>query len=246
MHNTRRETNCSVIHTGLTELDDQIGGFHPGELVVIAARPGMGKTALGIQTAINVSKCKGKQVVYFSLDLSNEQLKKRIAKADATINASTIIINDTPGISVADMKTQCCGVEDLGLVVIDYLQLLNWQRRNEDRLRLIADTTHGIKIMAKELNVPIVCVSQLSGTLEKQEDKRPSLRDMTHSDYGVLVQDADVIIGLYRESYYHDDCENPCATEAIVLKNRHGETGTVLLQFLPECVAFISAAQQNE
>ncbi|MBQ3379908.1 MAG: DnaB-like helicase C-terminal domain-containing protein [Clostridia bacterium] len=236
----------SVIQTGLRELDDLIGGFYPGELVVIAARPGMGKTALGIQTAINASKCTGKKVVYFSLELSNEQLKKRIVKADAAFNASTIIISDSPGASVADMKILCCGMGDLGLVVIDYLQLLNRRQHDRDRPHKIAETSCGIKNMARELNVPVVCVSQLSGALEKRENKRPSLRGMTHSDYGALVQDADVIIGLYRESYYRDKCENPYTAEAIVLKNRYGEIGTVPLRFLPECVAFISAAQQSE
>lgn len=170
-------------------------------------------------------------------------MKKRIARADTAIDASTIIVNASPGISVADMKTQCCGIEDLGMVVIDYPQLLDLQRHDVNWMQKIAETTLGIKNMARELQVPVVCVSQLSGALEKREDKRPTLRDLTYSGSGPLVQDSDVFIVLNRESDYRDECDNPCAAKAIVLKNRHGEIGVVPLRFIPDNMAFTSAEQ---
>ena len=261
------------IPTGLTDLDNRILGLNNGELILIASRPGMGKTSIAMNIVMNAAKTTGKAVAVFSLEMSREQLVSRllsgearidnqkllkgnlnaeewrkIVTAAAAVSATNILIDDNPTLSVADMNAQCRRVSDLGLVVIDYLQLMQSsggkQNGSENRQQIVADMSRMLKIMAKELQVPVLCLSQLSRANEARSDKRPMLSDLRES--GAIEQDADVVIGLYREGYYNKECENPNAAEAIVLKNRKGETGTVNLLFLSEYTTYVSVDRKHE
>ena len=261
------------IPTGLTDLDNRILGLNKGELVLIASRPGMGKTSIAMNIVMNAAKTTGKAVAVFSLEMSREQLVsrqlsgearidnqkllkgnlnaeewRRIVTAASTVSATNILIDDNPTLSVADMNAQCRRVSNLGLVVVDYLQLMQSaggkQNSSDNRQQIVADMSRMLKIMAKELEVPVLCLSQLSRANEGRSDKRPMLSDLRES--GAIEQDADVVIGLYREGYYNKECENPNAAEAIVLKNRKGETGTVNLLFLSEYTTYVSLDRKHE
>ena len=261
------------IPTGLPDLDSRILGLNKGELVLIASRPGMGKTSIAMNIVMNAAKTTGKAVAVFSLEMSREQLVSRllsgearidnqkllkgslsaedwsrIVTAAATVSATNILIDDNPTLSVADMNAQCRRVQNLGLVVVDYLQLMQSaggrQNNSENRQQVVADMSRMLKIMAKELEVPVLCLSQLSRANESRADKRPMLSDLRES--GAIEQDADVVIGLYRESYYNKECENPNAAEAIVLKNRKGETGIVNLLFLSEYTTYVSVDHRHD
>ncbi len=259
--------------TGLVDLDSRILGLNKGELVLIASRPGMGKTSIAMNIVMNAAKASGKAVAVFSLEMSREQLVSRILSGEARVDnkkllkgnlsaeewrkivmaaavvgATNILVDDNPTLSVADMNAQCRRVQNLGLVVVDYLQLMQSaggkQNNAENRQQIVADMSRMLKIMAKELEVPVLCLSQLSRANEARSDKRPMLSDLRES--GAIEQDADVVIGLYREGYYNKECEDPSAAEAIVLKNRKGETGTVYLRFLSEFTTYVSADRKHE
>ena len=262
------------LSTGLPDLDRTILGLNKSELILIAARPGMGKTSIALNIALNAAMTLHKTVAMFSLEMSREQLVSRllsraalvpgqnlltgqlteqqwraIADAAQTLSATDIRIDDNPTLTVSDMNAQCRRVPNLDLVVIDYLQLMqsagsghSWS--NESRTQAVSDISRMMKIMAKELNVPVVCLSQLSRANESRTDKRPMLSDLRES--GAIEQDADVVIGLYRDGYYNKECENPNLAEAIVLKNRKGETGTVQLAWLPEYTSFGSVSKRDE
>lgn len=255
------------LSTGLNDLDRYILGLNKGELILIAARPGMGKTSIALNIAMNVAKKSGKTVAVFSLEMSREQLVsrllaseglvpsqnlltgqlnsdewKRIAAAAQVLSATDMRIDDNPMLSVSDMNAQCRRISNLGLVVIDYLQLMQSaggdgrKYAGENRQQVVSDISRMLKIMAKELNVPVICLSQLSRASEGRPNKRPMLSDLRES--GAIEQDADVVIGLYREGYYNAECEEPNVSEAIVLKNRKGQTGTVKLAWLAEYTTF--------
>ena len=262
------------LSTGLPDLDRTILGLNKSELILIAARPGMGKTSIALNIALNAAMTLHKTVAMFSLEMSREQLVSRllsraalvpgqnlltgqlteqqwraIADAAQTLSATDIRIDDNPTLTVSDMNAQCRRVPNLDLVVIDYLQLMqsagsghSWS--NESRTQAVSDISRMMKIMAKELNVPVVCLSQLSRANESRTDKRPMLSDLRES--GAIEQDADVVIGLYRDGYYNKECENPNLAEAIVLKTRKGETGTVQLAWLPEYTSFGSVSKRDE
>ena len=261
------------LSTGLVDLDRQILGLNEGELILIASRPGMGKTSIAMNIAMHAAKTSGKAVAVFNLEMSREQLAirmlsgeslvnsqkllkgslnqeewRRIVAAAGAISATKIMIDDNPSLSVADMNAQCRRVPDLGLVVVDYLQLMQSAGGKggggESRQQIVADISRMLKIMAKELAVPVLCMSQLSRANEARQDKRPMLSDLRES--GAIEQDADVVIGLYRDSYYNKDCENPNAAEAIVLKNRKGQIGTVDLMWLPDYTTYVSADKRYE
>jgi len=261
------------ISTGLVDLDARILGLNKGELVLVASRPGMGKTSIALNIALSAAKSSGMAIAIFSLEMSREQLVtrllageslvdtqkllkgtlnpeewRRIVTAAANISATNILIDDNPMLSVADMNAQCRRVRNLGLVVIDYLQLMQSaggkSSGGENRQQIVADMSRMLKIMAKELEVPVLCLSQLSRANEGRTDKRPMLSDLRES--GAIEQDADVVIGLYREGYYDKNCENPNAAEAIVLKNRKGETGTVPLMWLADYTTYVSADRYHE
>ena len=255
------------LSTGLNDLDRYILGLNKGELILIAARPGMGKTSIALNIAMNVAKKSGKTVAVFSLEMSREQLVsrllageglvpsqnlltgqlnsdewKRIAAAAQVLSATDMRIDDNPMLSVSDMNAQCRRISNLGLVVIDYPQLMqsaggdSRKYAGENRQQVVSDISRMLKIMAKELNVPVICLSQLSRASEGRPNKRPMLSDLRES--GAIEQDADVVIGLYREGYYNAECEEPNVSEAIVLKNRKGQTGTVKLAWLAEYTTF--------
>jgi len=259
--------------TGLVDLDNQILGLNKGELILVASRPGMGKTSIALNIALNATKSSGKAVAVFSLEMSREQLVTRLLSGEAlvdaqklqrgnlsteewrrvvtgaaSLSATNLLIDDNPTLSVADMNAQCRRVQNLGLVVVDYLQLMQSaggkSSSNENRQQIVADMSRMLKIMAKELEVPVLCLSQLSRASEARQDKRPMLSDLRES--GAIEQDADVVIGLYREGYYNKECEMPNAAEAIVLKNRKGQTGTVNLMWLPDYTSYVSVDRRHE
>ena len=259
--------------TGLVDLDNQILGLNKGELILVASRPGMGKTSIALNIAQHAAKASGKAVAIFSLEMSREQLVtrllsgeglveakklqrgnlsaeewRRIVTAAASLSATKILIDDNPTLTVADMNAQCRRVRDLGLVVIDYLQLMQSaggrQTSGENRQQIVADMSRMLKIMAKELEVPVLCLSQLSRAAEGRNDKRPVLSDLRES--GASEQDADVVIGLYREGYYNRECENPNDAEAIVLKNRKGQVGTVNLMWIPDYTSYVSVDRRHD
>jgi replicative DNA helicase len=241
--------------------------------VLIASRPGMGKTSIALNIALHVAKISRKTVAVFSLEMSREQLAirllageslvdsqklltgqlshaewQRIGSAASVISETDIMIDDNPSLSVAEMNSQCRRLDNLGLVVIDYLQLMQSagsgrSYAGENRTQAVSDISRMMKIMAKELNVPVICLSQLSRANETRTNKRPVLSDLRES--GAIEQDADIVIGLYRDGYYDRECPNPNEAEAIVLKNRHGELKTVPLMWLPEYTSYVSAERRH-
>ena len=261
------------LSTGLPDLDLAIAGLNKSDLLLVAARPGMGKTSFALNVLLHAGKFSGKSVVFFSLEMSREQLAMRlisnesfvelkklitgklneddwnkIAAASASLNQTQILIDDNPMLSVADMNAKCRRVDTLGLIVIDYLQLMTSAggtgRSGDNRQQVVSDISRALKIMAKELNVPVVCLSQLSRGPESRSDKRPMLSDLRES--GAIEQDADIVMFLYRDDYYNEDSENHNLAECIVAKNRHGETRTVELQWLPEYTTFSSVERRHE
>jgi len=261
------------LSTGLADVDRAIAGLNKSDLILIAARPGMGKTSMGLNILLHAGKFSGKSVVFFSLEMSREQLAMRlissesfvelkrlvtgnlseddwgkIAAASASLNKTNILIDDNPMLSVADMNAKCRRVDNLGLVVIDYLQLMTSAggsaRSGDNRQQIVSDISRALKIMAKELQVPVVCLSQLSRGPESRSDKRPMLSDLRES--GAIEQDADIVMFLYRDDYYNDDSDMHNQAECIVAKNRHGETGKVFLQWLPEFTTFSSIDTRHE
>ena len=257
------------ISTGLAGLDRLIYGLNKTDLVLIASRPGMGKTSFALNLALTAAKSEKKTVAFFSLEMSRDQLVTRLLSSQSLVdsqklmtgalddrdwedvfaaseilNRTDIRIDDNPMITPAEMKAKCRRLDHLGLIVIDYLQLMTTGgRRNENRVQEVSELSRSLKIMAKDLGVPVICLSQLSRANEKRENKRPMLSDLRES--GSIEQDADIILFLYRESYY--DRDNPSnAAECIVAKNRHGATGTVDLQWLPQYTTFTELDTRHE
>ena len=260
--------------TGFVDVDRRTLGLSPGDFVLVAARPGMGKTSLGLNICLNAAKASSLNVAVFSLEMSREQLVTRFlasegmiplsnlltgnlsedewhraARAASAVAAANIWLNDNPTLTVADMNAQCRRLKNLGLVMIDYLQLMqgsgsgnNWA--GETRTQAVSDISRMMKIMAKELNVPVLCLSQLSRANEQRQDKRPMLSDLRES--GSIEQDADIVMGIYREGYYNQEIENPTLTELIVLKNRHGETGKDYLAWLGDYTSFRDSDHRHE
>ena len=260
------KTGLSGLSSGFSGLDQKIHGLNRSDLILLAARPGMGKTSFALNIALNVAKQNNdKAVAVFSLEMSKEQLVTRLLSSEGlvengrltngrlsasdwgkltqaarTIKQTDIRIDDNPLLTVADMNAKCRRIENLGLVVIDYLQLMTSSGgksyAGENRQQAVSDISRMLKIMAKELNVPVICLSQLSRANEKREDKRPMLSDLRES--GAIEQDADIVIFLYREDYYKDDTENQNIAECIVAKNRHGERCKLPLRWMPEYTTF--------
>ncbi len=262
------------ISTGLADIDDCLQGLGEGDFVLIASRPGMGKTSIGLNIAVNAAKTSGKTVAIFSLEMSRQQLAlrmlsseshidqyqlnqgrlnaeewTRLMEAAGALSQMDIRMDDNPTMTVAEMAAQCRRVENLGLVVVDYLQLMqsagsgnSWA--NESRTQAVSDISRMMKVTAKELGVPVVCMSQLSRANEGRQNKRPMLSDLRES--GSIEQDADAVIGLYREGYYDRECEDPNAAEAIILKNRHGRVGTVYLRWIPEFTTYVNDERRHD
>lgn len=238
--------------TGFTALDDVTSGLNKSDLIIIAARPGMGKTSFAMNIARNVAKNTGKDVAVFNLEMSKEQIATRMLSSEARVSSGTlrsgrinteewiriaenagylstlpIYIDDTSTISVQQMKAKLRRVSNLGLVIIDYLQLMGSANSSDSRVNVVSEITRQLKIMAKELNVPVILLSQLSRAVEGRNDKRPILSDLR--DSGSIEQDADIVLFLYRDAYYNKQSEQQNISECIIAKNRHGETGSINL-----------------
>ena len=253
------------LSTGLRDLDVKINGLNKSDLLLVAARPAMGKSAFALNIALNVAKKYNKTVAIFNLEMSREQLVMRllacesfvdgkkmatgklteeewtkIGMAASSLSQTDIRIDDNPSITVAEMNAKCRRLDNLGLVIIDYLQLMNGsgygKGGGENRVTVVGEISRALKIMAKELNVPVICLSQLSRAVESRTDKRPILSDLRES--GAIEQDADSVMFLFRDEYYNENTEDKGIAECIVAKNRHGETGTVKLQWIPQYQTF--------
>lgn len=253
------------VPTGFSDLDKYVGGFGKGDLVIVGARPGVGKTSFCLNLGTNIAKRSKKAVCMFSLEMSAEQLVSRlisaegmvdsqrmrsgklenddwekIAMAASTLTETEIYIDDTTGVNVTAMKGKLRRIKNLGLVIVDYLQLMETEKKRKDgsRVNEVAEITRGLKIMGKELGVPIIVCSQLSRGTDK-EKKRPVLSDLRES--GSIEQDADMVIFLSRD-YYGEDPEKANLVEVIVAKNRHGETGTAEMSWLGQYTKFSTLA----
>ena len=252
------------LSTGLRDLDIKINGLNKSDLLLIAARPAMGKTSFALNIGLNVAKKYRSTVAFFSLEMSREQLAMRLLSGESFVDSqkmatgklseeewenifmaasslsqTDIRVDDNPSITVAEMNAKLRRVDNLGLVIIDYLQLMNssgYGKGGENRVQVVGEISRSLKIMAKELNVPVICLSQLSRAVESRTDKRPIMSDLRES--GAIEQDADAILFLYRDDYYNPNSEEKNVAECIVSKNRHGETGTVKLQWLPQYTTF--------
>ena len=251
--------------TGFSGIDNVLAGMGNSDLILVGARPGMGKTSFCLNIATNVALATGKNICIFSLEMSAEQLVTRVISSEAMVDSyalrtgklepkqwediaeattklagTNILIDDTSGISVTGMKSKLRRVQNLGLVVIDYLQLMQADRRSDNRVQEVGDISRGLKIMAKELNVPIICCAQLSRGPESRTDKRPMLSDLR--DSGAIEQDADTVIFLYRSEYYDTDAngDDGNIAEVIIAKNRHGSTGNVKVGWIGRYTKFRS------
>lgn len=249
------EANKKGMSSGFPSLDKVIFGLNPSDLILIAARPAMGKTAFALNIAVNAARMhRNKKIAVFNLEMSREQLVSRmlssegrvssdqmrsgrievsqwrgLSEAAEMLNEIELYVDDSANITIGEMKAKLRRVENLGLVVIDYLQLMSTGRKDGNRVSEVSELTRNLKVMAKELRVPIITLSQLSRGPEARTDKRPVLSDLR--DSGSIEQDADIVLFLYRDVYYTKDEENVGGAECIVAKNRHGETRTVNLRF---------------
>ena len=252
------------LSTGMHDLDAKINGLNKSDLLLLAARPAMGKTAFALNLCLNVAKKYKQTVAMFSLEMSREQLAMRLLSIESFVDGQKMATgklteeewsklcmasaalsqtdnreDDNPAITVAEMNAKCRRLDNLGLVIIDYLQLMNgsgYGKGGDSRVNVVSEISRSLKIMAKELNVPVVCLSQLSRGPESRTDKRPMLSDLRES--GAIEQDADEVLFLYRDEYYNENTEDKGIAECIVSKNRHGEVGTVKLQWIPQYQTF--------
>ncbi len=253
------------IPTGYTALDNVIVGMNKSDLILVGARPGMGKTSFVMNIASYAAKRTGKTVCVFSLEMSAEQLINRMMSSEACVPSHVmrmggitdeqanalayasgklaethIMIDDTPGISVGQIKSRLRRVKDLGLVVIDYLQLMQSDTTSGNRVQEVGEISRGLKLLAKELDVPVICCAQLSRSPESRPDKRPMLSDLRES--GSIEQDADIVMFLYRDDYYKDEKHENTVAEVIIAKNRHGSLDKVKLGWIGQYTKFTNLA----
>ncbi len=252
------------IPTGFLDLDYRTAGLQPSDLILIAARPAMGKTAFVLNIAQHVAFRQNKTVAIFSLEMSKEQLVNRMFSLESNVDAqhlrtgqlndeewekliesagiigrSNLFIDDTPGITVAELRTKCRKLsmeKNLSMVIIDYLQLMSGSGRSESRQQEISEISRSLKGLARELNVPVLALSQLSRAVEQRPDKRPMMSDLRES--GAIEQDADIVMFIYRDDYYNHDSEKKDIAEIIIAKQRSGPIGTVELVWLPHYTKF--------
>jgi replicative DNA helicase len=265
LHNRKGEV--TGIPTGFTELDRMTSGFQRSDFIIVAARPSVGKTAFALNIAQNVATKTNENVAIFSLEMSAQQLVMRMLCAEGNINAQNlrtgrltpedwgkltmamgslsnagIYIDDTPSIRVSDIRAKCRRLKQesgLGMVVIDYLQLIQGSGRNrENRQQEVSEISRSLKALARELEVPVIALSQLSRSVEQRQDKRPMMSDIRES--GSIEQDADIVAFLYRDDYYNKDSENKNIIEIIIAKQRNGPVGTVQLAFIKEYNKFVN------
>lgn len=252
--------------TGFTDLDYKTSGFQPSDLILIAARPSMGKTAFALNIAQHMAFKAGKTVAIFSLEMSKEQLVNRLLAMESHVDSqnlrtgnlkdedwtklvegadiiggSNLIIDDTPGISIAELRSKCRKYKlehNLGIIMIDYLQLMSGSGKSDSRQQEISDISRSLKALAREIDVPVIALSQLSRAVEQRPDHRPMLSDLRES--GAIEQDADVVMFIYRDDYYHKDTEKKDIAEIIIAKQRNGPIGTVELVWLPRYTQFVN------
>ena len=270
---SKSDGNVTGIATGFIDLDFRTAGMQPSDLILVAARPSMGKTAFVLNIAQHVAFKLNQTVAIFSLEMSKEQLVNRLFSLESRVDSqhlrtgnlsdaewekliesagvigqSNLIIDDTPGISISELRSKCRKYKlehDLKLIIIDYLQLMSGSGRGSDsRQQEISDISRSLKALARELNVPVVCLSQLSRANESRTDKRPMLSDLRES--GAIEQDADSVMFIYRDDYYNPNTEEKNIAEIIIAKNRHGETGTVKTQWMPQYTTFSDLEWKHE
>lgn len=260
----KNKGSVTGIPTGFIDLDYRTAGMQPSDLILIAARPSMGKTAFALNIAQYVAFRKNTPVAIFSLEMSKEQLVNRMFSLESSVDAqklrtgqlndqewerliesagvigkSNLIIDDTPGISIAELRSKCRKYKlenNLSMIIIDYLQLMTGSGRTDSRQQEISDISRSLKAIARELNVPVIALSQLSRAVEQRPDHRPMLSDLRES--GAIEQDADVVMFIYRDEYYNHDTEKKGISEIIIAKQRNGPIGTVELAWLPEYTKF--------
>lgn len=262
------------IPTGFIDLDYKTSGLQPSDLILVAARPSMGKTAFVLNIAQHVAFRQNKTVAIFSLEMSKEQLVNRLFSLESYVDAqllrtgnlkdsdwekliegagiigrSNLIIDDTPGISISEMRSKCRKYKlehNLELIIIDYLQLMSGSvgGRSESRQQEISDISRSLKALARELHVPVISLSQLSRAVEQRPDHRPMLSDLRES--GAIEQDADVVMFIYRDDYYNKDTEHVNEAEIIIAKQRNGPIGTVTLTWLPQYTKFANSQRKQD
>ncbi len=269
---TRHQGEMIGIPTGFTDIDKLLGGLQRSDLVILAARPSVGKTSLALSFAHNSAKKYGQRVAFFSLEMSDEQVVQRLISAETGINAQRlrrgdieqdewgrfikatsdlaethIYIDDTPSISALELRTKARRLHaeiGIDLIVVDYLQLMRGDFRSENRVQEISSISRALKALARELNVPVLALSQLSRGVESRTDKRPILSDLRES--GALEQDADVVIFIYRDEMYNENTERPNIADIMVAKHRNGPTGSVSLYFRKELAQFLEAEVRRQ
>ena len=267
---SRNSGSVTGIPTGFLDLDYRTAGLQPSDLILIAARPSMGKTAFVLNIAQHIAFRQNKTVAIFSLEMSKEQLVNRMFSLESNVDAqvlrtgqlndeewakliesagvigkSNLFIDDTPGISIADLRTKCRKLKmehNLSIIMIDYLQLMTGSGRSESRQQEISDISRSLKGLARELSVPVIALSQLSRAVEQRPDHRPMMSDLRES--GAIEQDADVVMFIYRDDYYNHDTEKKGISEIIIAKQRNGPIGTVELAWLPKYTKFANLEKQ--
>lgn len=262
---SKNKGNVTGIATGFIDLDYKTAGLQPSDLVLIAARPSMGKTAFVLNLAQHIAFKLNQTVAIFSLEMSKEQLVNRLFSLESRVDSqhlrtgnlsdmdwekliesagvigkSNLIIDDTPGISISELRSKCRKYKlehNLQLIIIDYLQLMSGSGRgSESRQQEISDISRSLKALARELNVPVIALSQLSRAVEQRPDHRPMLSDLRES--GAIEQDADVVMFIYRDDYYNKDTDKKGIAEIIIAKQRNGPIGTIELVWLPDYTKF--------
>ena len=267
----RNKGSVTGVATGFYDLDYKTAGLQPSDLILIAARPSMGKTAFVLNIAEHVVLRNNVTTAIFSLEMSKDQLVKRIMSMHSKVNSqsmrtgdlsdddwlklvesarvignSNLIIDDTSSISISELRSKCRKFKlehNLGLVIIDYLQLMTGSKKSESRQQEISEISRSLKGLARELSVPVVALSQLSRAVEQRPDKRPMLSDLRES--GAIEQDADIVMFLYRDDYYNHDSEEAGISEVIIGKQRNGPTGTVKLAWLSQFTKFANLERQG-
>lgn len=267
----RNKGQLRGIRTGYRDLDNITAGLQRSNLIILAARPAMGKTTLVTNLAYNIATIEKKPVLFFSLEMSKEQLVDRMLADAAGVDSwniqtgnlseedfaklsdamgemaeAPIYIDDTPGITALELRTKARRIAhegELGLIVIDYLQLLEPTTKTGNRVQEVSEISRSLKLIARELNVPVIALSQLSRQVENRDDKRPQLADLRES--GSIEQDADIVMFIFREAYYNPETERQNITDLILAKHRHGATGTVELYFHPERLRFMSLDKKH-
>lgn len=263
---SRTQGSVTGIPTGFIDLDYKMSGFQPSDLILVAARPSMGKTAFVLNIAQYMAFHNDVTAAIFSLEMSKEQLVNRLLALESKVDSQNIrtgnledeewaklieganiigkshlIIDDKPGISISELRSKCRKYKmehNLGIIFIDYLQLMTGSGRSESRQQEISEISRSLKALARELNVPVVALSQLSRAVEQRPDHRPMLSDLRES--GAIEQDADVVMFIYRDDYYNKDSENKNIAEIIIAKQRNGPIGTVNLVWMPNYTKFVN------